>query len=928
MTKGKNLDEAPPRFGTNLGILLEMFDQYLVDPSSVSDELQILFSSIQGGQPALSGNLNSVGNADTEKVKRVLKLIDNIRLYGHLTADIYPLYRPHRENLPALTLEDFNLSEEDLKSLPAGLISERYAQQFDNALEAINYLQAAYQSTIGFEISHINDSNEREWLIEQIESREHHQLSKDEKINLLKSLAHVEGFEKYIHKNFVGAKRFSIEGVDALVPMLENVLRIANKENIRNIEIGMAHRGRLNVLTHILEKPYEMMLSEFMHTDPLKFLPEDGSLVVTKGWTNDVKYHLGGKKTTTKYGNEQVVSLANNPSHLEIVAPVVLGKTRAVQEVTTDVNKPEQDFNKALAVLIHGDAAFPGQGINFESMNLSNLDGYSVGGSLHIITNNRVGFTTEPYDSRSTTYATDVAKGYDLPIIHVNADDVEACMEAIELAMAFRQKFHKDFVIDLVGYRRYGHNEMDEPTITNPMLYKEVKGHPSIEIKYGKELVAEGVITEDEMNAIFDGVTAEIRAAHDKIDKSTKNNDSEMLAPVEVTEGYESVETGISFDRLKKLNEEMLSTPETFTVFNKLQKILERRNDPFTKDGLIDWGHAELLAYGTIIQDGKPVRHTGQDAERGTFAHRHAVLNDENNGDKYVPLQHISDAKASFDIHNSPLSEAAVVGFEYGYNLENNDALAVWEAQYGDFANMAQMIFDNFVSSANAKWGERSGLTLLLPHAYEGQGPEHSSARLERFLQLAGENNWTVANVTSTANYFHLLRRQAHYLNTLQMRPLVLMSPKSLLRNNFVADTVDKFTEGSFKPIISESYKKTKVKKLLIASGKVAIDLYTELQKNPNDTIHLIRLEQLYPLPKDEIQAIINDLRGLTEIGFVQEEPENQGAWQYIYPELLDMARGIDVKYYGRVRRAAPSEGDNEIHKLVQTKIINEALNL
>ncbi|WP_414053715.1 2-oxoglutarate dehydrogenase E1 component [Macrococcus equi] len=923
MTKGKNLDEAPPRFGTNLGILLEMFDQYLADPSSVSDELQVLFSSIQGGQPA-----SSAGIADTEKVKRVLRLIDNIRLYGHLTADIYPLYRPARENLPALSLEDFNLTEEDLKQLPASLISTEYGEKFSNALDAINHLKKAYQSTIGFEISHINDVNERDWLTQQIESREENQLTKEEKINLLDSLAHVEGFEKYIHKNFVGAKRFSIEGVDALVPMLEHIMRISNQEGIKNIEIGMAHRGRLNVLTHILEKPYEMMLSEFMHTDPLKFLPEDGSLDVTKGWTSDVKYHLGGKKTTTKYGDEQVVSLANNPSHLEIVSPVVLGKTRAVQETTNGVNEPVQDFNKAIAVLIHGDAAFPGQGINFESMNLSNLDGYTVGGSIHIITNNRVGFTTEPYDSRSTTYATDVAKGYDLPIIHVNADDVEACLEAISLAMSFRQKFNKDFVIDLVGYRRYGHNEMDEPTITNPMLYKEVKGHPSIEIKYGKQLVDEGIISEDEMNKIFDDVAKEMRTAHDKIDKSTMNSDSEMRAPEEVINGYERIETGVSFDRLKQLNDDMLATPESFTVFKKLQKILERRNDPFTKDGLIDWGHAELLAYGTIIQDGKPVRHTGQDAERGTFAHRHAVLNDEKNGDKYTPLQHISDSNASFDIHNSPLSEAAVVGFEYGYNLKKNEALAVWEAQYGDFANMAQMIFDNFISSANAKWGERSGLTLLLPHAYEGQGPEHSSARLERFLQLAGENNWTVANVTSTANYFHLLRRQAHYLDTLQMRPLVIMSPKSLLRNTFVSDSVDKFTEGSFKPIISDTYKKTKVKKLLIASGKVAIDLYTELQKNPNDAIHLIRLEQLYPLPTEDIQSIINDIKGLTEIGFVQEEPENQGTWQYIYPELLQIANGKPVKYYGRIRRAAPSEGDNEIHKLVQSKIIKEALTI
>ncbi|CAM3275964.1 2-oxoglutarate dehydrogenase E1 component [Macrococcoides canis] len=925
MTKGKNLEEAPPRFGTNLGILLEMFDQYQNDPSSVSDELQELFSNIQGGSTGKSAK----GNADADIVKRLMRLVDNIRQYGHLKADIYPLYKPKRDQHIKLSIEDFELSEEVLKQLPASLVSDHYGEKLNNAFEAITEMQQTYQGPIAYEVSHINNSEEREWLKTTIESKVKRDFSKEEKVELLKSVARVEGFEKYIHKNFVGAKRFSIEGVDALVPMLENVIKIASENEIENIEIGMAHRGRLNVLTHILEKPYEMMLSEFMHTDPMKFLPEDGSLVVTKGWTGDVKYHLGGTKTTERFGKTQTVSLANNPSHLEIVAPVVLGKTRAVQEVTDGVNKPEQDFNKALAVLIHGDAAFPGQGINFESMNLSNLAGYSVGGSLHIITNNRVGFTTESYDSRSTTYATDVAKGYDLPIIHVNADDLEACIEAIELAMAYRQKFNKDFVIDLVGYRRYGHNEMDEPTVTNPMLYKEVKGHPSIEILYGKSLVEASVITEDEMNAIFEDVASRLRSAHDAIDKSSVNNDSDMKMPEAVEAGYEKIETGVAFEQLKQLNEDILSTPEGFNVFNKLQKILERRNDPFTKEGLVDWGHAELLAYGTIIQDGHPVRHTGQDAERGTFAHRHAVLHDVENGDKYIPLQHIEGAKSSFDIHNSPLSEAAVVGFEYGYNLQNTKALAVWEAQYGDFANMAQMIFDNFISSAEAKWGEKSGLTLLLPHAFEGQGPEHSSARLERFLQLAAENNWTVANLSSTANYFHLLRRQAQYLGTDKMRPLVIMSPKSLLRNNFVSDTVDKFTEGGFKAIISDEYKKTKVKKLLIASGKVAVDLMTELTKNPNDAVHVIRLEQIYPFPEQDIKAIIDDLKGLAEIGFVQEEPQNQGSWHYIYPLLNNIKPDkVKLSYYGRPHRAAPAEGDNEIHKIVQSKLISEALNI
>ncbi|TDL95584.1 2-oxoglutarate dehydrogenase E1 component [Macrococcus brunensis] len=913
-----NLEEAPVRFGANLGYLLEMADQYNHDPASVTEELQALFGVLASGD---------VKTGDAGKLKSVIQLVDNIRQYGHLKGDIYPLYKREYDHLPKLTLEEFGLTEEDLKALPAKLVSEKLASQFTNAYEAICHLSEVYMGTIGYEMSHINNADERDWLINEIEIAGRQAFSKEDKIKLLKSVAHVEGFEKYIHKNFVGAKRFSIEGVDALVPMLETVLSESSKSDIGNIQIGMAHRGRLNVLTHILEKPYEMMLAEFMHVDPLKFLPEDGSLKISRGWTGDVKYHLGGTKTTTRYGSEQVIELAKNPSHLEIVAPVVLGKTRAVQDATNG-NAPEQDINRSLAVLVHGDAAFPGQGINFESMNLSNLDGYKTGGSLHIITNNRVGFTTECWDSRSTNYATDIAKGYDMPIVHVNADDIEACIDVIILAMKFRQTFHHDFVIDLVGYRRYGHNEMDEPSVTNPMMYKEIKTHPSIEILYGKKLVADGVISEEEMNQIFKNVEEELRSAHDSIDKNEKETDAEMAMPEVVAAGQGDVETGVDLAVLEQLNQDMLTYPEGFTPFSKLTKILERRQDPFTKDGLVDWGHAELLAFGTIIQDGKPVRLTGQDSERGTFAQRHAVLSDEKTGEKYTPLKHIQGAQASFDIHNSPLSEAAVVGFDYGYNVQNKNAMTVWEAQYGDFSNMAQMMFDNFISSAHAKWGETSGMTLLLPHAYEGQGPEHSSARLERYLQLAAENNWTVANLTSTSNYFHLLRKQAHYLNTDQMRPLVMMTPKSLLRNTFVSRPIKEFTEGQFRPVITDSYKKTKVKKILIASGKVAIDLYTELQKNPNDEIALIRLEQLYPLPEEALKNMITDLKNAAEIGFVQEEPQNQGAWHYIYPELESLANGKTIKYYGRVKRSSTSEGDNEVHKLVQNAIIQDALTI
>ncbi|MEB7438359.1 2-oxoglutarate dehydrogenase E1 component [Mammaliicoccus sciuri] len=924
--KNDNHVEAPVRFGTNLGLMLEMYDNYVNDPESVPEDLQVLFDELTSNNTG--AGLQSSTGVDNSSVKRVMRLIDNIRQYGHLTADIYPVYRPERKNVPKLTHQDFGLSKETLEKLPAVIVSDHFDGEFNNAYEAIEYMTSCYQGPIAFEYTHINNNEERVWLKRYIESTHTIEISKEEKIELLKSLAEVEGFEKYIHKNFVGAKRFSIEGVDTLVPMLQRVLKRTNAANIPNIQIGMAHRGRLNVLTHVLEKPYEMMISEFMHKNPLIFLPKDGSLEITAGWTGDVKYHLGGTKTTSKYGIEQSITLANNPSHLEIVSPVVLGKARANQDTTVDAGRPSQDVNKSLAILIHGDAAFPGQGINFESMNLSNLDGYTTGGSLHIITNNRIGFTTEAEDGRSTTYSTDVAKGYDLPIIHVNADDVEATVKAIEMAMDFREKFNKDFVIDLVGYRRYGHNEMDEPSITNPMMYKAIKEHPSIEHIYGKQLVEEGIITEDEMNGIFDDVTKRLRAAHDKIDKDAEMDNPEMTLPDNISEGQDYELANATYEELKAINDAMFDYPEDFTVFKKLNKVLDRRREPFEKDGLVDWAHAEQLAFATILQNGTPIRLTGQDSERGTFAHRHAVLHDEKDGKLFIPLHHVPNGKASFDIHNSPLSEAAVVGFEYGYNVDHPQSFNIWEAQYGDFANMAQMIFDNFLSNSNAKWGEKSGLALFLPHSNEGQGPEHSSARLERFLQLAGENNMTIANLTSASNYYHLLRRHAKYLNTDKMRPLVLMSPKSLLRNKIVSRAIEEFTKGQFEPILVEPYKKTKVKKVIISSGKMFIDLKTELQKNPNDELCLIALEQLYPFPKEEIKNVLSEFRNLETVRWVQEEAKNQGAWSFVSLKLQNILedRKVELEYHGRKVRSSTAEGDGEIYKLIQSKVIQEAL--
>ena len=561
-------------------------------------------------------------------------------------------------------------------------------------------------------------------------------------------------------------------------------------------------------------------------------------------------------------------------------------------------------------------------------MNLSNLDGYSTGGALHIITNNRIGFTTEPVDGRSTTYSTDIAKGYDVPILHVNADDVEATIEAIDIAMEFRKEFHKDFVIDLVGYRRYGHNEMDEPSITNPLPYHNIRKHDSVEIIYGNKLVEDGVISKEQMEDVMDKVQKEMRAAQDKIDKSDKMDNPDMERPESLQEPLQSDDKDFSVDHLKEINDAMLSYPEDFHVLKKLNKVLEKRREPFENENdLVDWAQAEQLAFATIVQDGISVRLTGQDSERGTFSHRHAVLHDEENGDTFTPLHHVPNQKATFEVHNSPLSEAAVVGFEYGYNVENKNSMNIWEAQYGDFSNMAQMMFDNFMSSARAKWGERSGLTLFLPHAFEGQGPEHSSARLERFLQLAAENNSTVVNLSSSSNYFHILRSQAKSLGTEAMRPLIVMSPKSLLRNKTVAKPIDQFTSGGFKPIIVEDGNKEKVTKLVLASGKMFIDLKEHLAKNPDDSILLVAVERLYPFPEGEIKEVLKELPNLETVSWVQEEPKNQGAWLFVYPYLKSLVGNqFNLSYHGRIQRAAPAEGDGEIHKLVQNQIIESSI--
>lgn len=917
--------------GPNLGYVLEMYDLFIKSPDSVDTELGELFKVY--GAPSVTEN--TVESSDSQqvdpsnfgKVLAAVQLADAIRAHGHLAADIYPLNdRP--KDYTRLDYSSYGLTEADLVQIPASLLMNNVPNDVQNGLQAIERLKSFYTNKIAYEFAHIINLQERQWIQTKIESSSMKlSLSSDERKDLLKRLSEIEGFEKFIHRTFVGAKRFSIEGLDTLVVFLDELVRQSEKEETKEILIGMAHRGRLNVLTHVVNKPYDMMFADFAHVPNESFLPKDDSLKITKGWFGDVKYHMGATHTA-KSGLK--VKLAYNPSHLEVVSPIVTGQTRAAQEVTTKTGVPAQNPKAAYSVLIHGDAAFPGQGIVTETLNYSRVRGYQTGGSIHIIANNMIGFTTEYYDSRSTHYSSDPAKGFEVPVIHVNADDVEAVVAVARLAFEYREQFGKDILIDLMGYRRFGHNEMDEPLVTNPTMYHAIHKHPTVRELYGKQLVSDKVLGENDVTKFETDIHKTMQAAYDRVREVPEVEHHEVQIPEVVLNGYPEVPTGVSRETLEKMNAELLSWPSEFTAFKKLKKILKRREEPFKGKGKIDWAHAETLAFGAILQDGNPVRLAGQDAQRGTFAHRHLVLHDEKTGAELVPLHHISGADASFVVYNSPLTETAVLGYEFGYNLENEKALVIWEAQYGDFANMAQVMFDQFISASRAKWGQKSGLVMLLPHAYEGQGPEHSSARLERYLQMAGENNWTVANLSSSANYFHILRRQAKMLGDETMRPLIIVSPKSLLRHPLVGAEVEELATGQFETILEQpglGKQPKKVERILLASGKMAIDLADKVKDGSEfNHLHIIRVEQLYPFPSDKIQAIVDRFPNAKEIAWVQEEPQNMGSWTFADPYLRELAGSKNVRYIGRVKRSSPAEGDGESHKIEQSRIIEEAV--
>jgi len=896
----------------NDGYIAGQYEAWRRDPNAVDESWRQIFrlaESLGGAVPA-TGTAADL-QAFAHKVAGAARYTAAIRRYGHFAVQLDPLGEPP-PGAVELTLEHYGITDADLDLVSGAAIDFPHLATARDVAERLKY---RYTRNLAVEFVHCGTEDERQWFRTVFTAEQlTRPLTADEKRAVLRRLSQVDGFERFLGRVYVGYKRFSLEGTDALVPLLDTALDEAAAAGVHHVAIAMAHRGRLSVLAHILGKPFAQLFAEFEgRHDHL-----DGTS------TGDVKYHLGfeGKQQTLR-GEEIVVSLAPNPSHLEVVNPVLMGLTRAEQRMA---GQPlERDERTVISVCIHGDAAFPGEGIVAETLNLSRLPGYSVGGTLHVIVNNQVGFTTDPIDSRSTRYASDLAKGFEIPVIHVNADDAEACVAAMRIAVAYRQRFRRDFLIDLVGYRRHGHNEGDEPTYTQPVQYERIKAHPTARAVWGRRLVAEGVATQAEVDAAEREVAERLQSIHAAMPRDSGEAAAHGPAHEETTPEFPPVTgTAVRAEALAAINVQLLQYPADFTPHSRLARQLERRRDALGEAGGIDWGHAEALAFGSLIADGTSVRLTGQDAERGTFSHRHAVLSDVKTGRKYVPLQHVAGAAATLEIHNSALSEMAVLGFEYGFSVAASDTLTLWEGQFGDFVNVAQPIIDQFLTADRAKWGQDSGLVLLLPHGYEGQGPEHSSARLERFLQLCAEHNMMVAYPSSPAQYFHLLRWQA---TRQPRRPLVLMQPKSLLRLPQAASHLADLATGSFRPVIDDprgAATREQVRRLVFCTGKVYYDLAA---KESGSHVALVRVESLYPWPLEAVSRIVDGYPNIDEVAWVQEEPKNMGAWSYVATRLRAAAgNALVIRYIGRPERASPAEGYAKAHADEQGRIVQEAL--
>jgi 2-oxoglutarate dehydrogenase E1 component len=936
--------------GLNAGFARDLLEDYLENPDAVPSEWRQLFESgrsdVVATHPGLTRLLESVGNGEPHAetpiapaptapapaapapsaepsdellgaVAAAMALVKAHRMHGHLAAHLDPLGSEPPGD-PALEPERLipKLTPELQARVPAGVL--RLYVPGETLAEALPRLSETYSGTIAYEIEHIADHEKRMWLRQAIESGKFRTpLAPEEKKQLLEQLSRVEAFEQYLRRAFLGQKQFSIEGLDVMVPMLDHAIELAAENGAHEVVIGMAHRGRLNVLAHTLRLGYDSILREFEGERTIEAV-----VSTDEGGTGDVKYHLGAEGTRSTPAGEITVTLAANPSHLEAVDPVVEGRARA-EQTDRSTRYGMHDPSVALPVLIHGDASFPGQGGVAETLNLSALNGYSTGGALHLIANNQVGFTTDPSEGRSTRYSSDLAKGFDVPIIHVNADDPEAAISAVHLALAFRRRFESDVVVDLVGYRRHGHNEQDEAAYTQPLMARQVAEHSTVREQFAQRLIQAGVVTQEEADEFVRAVTSELKQAHEAL-KATFGVPPAPEGKIPYSSG-DAVVTAVSADTLRALNSELLRVPEHFTIHPKLKGQLERRLQTID-DGGIDWGQAEALAFGSLLIEGIPIRLTGQDTERGTFSHRHAVLHDAQTGETFTPLQNLEEQIASFEIYNSPLSEYACLGFEYGYSVAAPEALVLWEAQFGDFINGAQIVIDQFIVAGLSKWRETTRLTLLLPHGYEGNGPEHSSARLERFLQLAAQENIRVANPSTSGQHFHLLRRQA--LDAAG-RPLVVMTPKGLLRLKQASSTLADLAEGSFREVIDDPTARPEdVTRLVLCSGKVFYDIVGHEARPAAEQVAVARIEQLYPFPVEPYAQLVSKYPNLHLVKWVQEEPQNMGAWRTIRHRLEAplQERGIPLGYTGRPWRASPSEGYPTAHLREQDRIVRAAL--
>ncbi len=907
----ENHSELPPDVGgLNIGYAAELIERG-ESPSPVP-----LTSSSSGVNISASTNGHSTPLIDAASFDRIRSYSEAIRDFGYRAADLDPLGLRRRTE-PLLSPEAHGVTERSLAvpaaALPTQSIESQPLPTNATAADVIEGLRSIYCGTTGYEFAHVRSGEERMWLYSQVESGQGPFLTDEQRVYLLKLLTRAESFEQFLHRAYPGQRWYSLEGMESLVVLLDQIVLYSSHTDISDIVLGMTHRGRLNVLAHIFDKPYEDIIGGFAEGHFAQLATLEAS-----GWMTDVKYHQGARidRDTDGDGTADVrILMLPNPSHLEMVDPVVVGAVRAMQDAAGS-------NTASMGVVVHGDAAFAGQGVVGETLNLAQLPGYRTGGTIHIIGNNQIGFTTDPEDGYSTEHPSDIARGFDIPVVHVNADDVQACVAAAKLAIAYRQTFHKDFLIDLVGYRRFGHNENDEPGFTQPVIYKHIKRHRTVRNRWADAVVTAGAADRDEADSMPAAQTAEFQAIKKKIDSERAEKPD---APPDLGlsrrrfHGLEHADSAVPEPELKKINKHINSPPDWFTPHPTVARLLKRRSSALSNGGTVDWGHAEALAIGSILNDGHDIRLTGQDVRRGTFSHRHAALYDYETGDPWVALHGFG--KSNFWINNSPLSEVATVGFEQGYSVMSSGSLIIWEAQFGDFINNAQSVVDELVVSARDKWDQKSGLVLLLPHGYEGQGPNHSHAHIERFLALAAKNNMRIAYPTTAAQYFHLLRSQAAMLQEDPI-PLIVMTGKSLLRHPLAAAKGKQLSSGGFRPVIRYQRPGTRleeVKKIVFCTGKVFVDVVSHEDFENSEGISLIRFEELYPYPEHHVERELKKLPGAEEFIWLQEEPQNRGAWSFMRPRIMrSLPEGARLRYVGRPATPSPAEGSNWLHKMQQ----------